>query len=179
MTKVYLLWHVHTDDDDVDDEKLIGVYSTEEKAKDAIERLKEKPGFRDYPDGFEICDDVVDRDSWTEGFISVEQATYLKSLTQNTAVPSLVSQFTLIGDVAAASLQAVQGFTVGGGGTTLSFAAAGIGPFHSAPVITVSPADGVLTSAGASSITASSAFIQGFIGSALAAGTVNIFVSGS
>jgi len=75
MTKVYVLWHVHTDDD-VDDEKLIGIYSAEEKAKEAIERLKAKPGFRDYPDGFEIHDDVVDRDSWTEGFISFEQATY-------------------------------------------------------------------------------------------------------
>jgi hypothetical protein len=34
------------------------------------------PGFRDCPEGFQIFDNVLDRDGWTEGFISFEQATY-------------------------------------------------------------------------------------------------------
>jgi hypothetical protein len=77
MTKVYLLYHIHcSDDEDEEDQKFIGVYSTEEKAKDAIERLKPRPGFRDFPDDFQIFESVVDRDGWTEGFISFDQATY-------------------------------------------------------------------------------------------------------
>ena len=80
MTSVYLLYHIISDENDPtgdgEDEKLIGVYSSEANAKAAIERLKSMPGFRDYPEGFQIFDDVVDRDSWTEGFISFEEATY-------------------------------------------------------------------------------------------------------
>jgi hypothetical protein len=32
---------------------LVGVYRSEEEAKDAIERLRDKPGFEKYPDKFE------------------------------------------------------------------------------------------------------------------------------
>lgn len=43
-----------------DDASLIGVYSTEANAKAAIERSKKLPGFRDYPDSFEINEQIVD-----------------------------------------------------------------------------------------------------------------------
>ena len=78
MTKVYLLHHIYLCDEITEEEeqKFIGVYSTEEKAKAAVERLKSQPGFRDHPNDFQINDHTVDEDSWTEGFISVEQATY-------------------------------------------------------------------------------------------------------
>jgi homoserine kinase type II len=70
----YLLYHIRAKENDDDDEKLIGIYTAEEKAKAAIQRLRGKPGFRDYPNGFEIFEHVLDRDSWTEGFISADDA---------------------------------------------------------------------------------------------------------
>jgi hypothetical protein len=49
VDSVVLLWHVHRDDD-----KLIGVYRSEDDARAAIERLRDKPGFKDAPDGFAV-----------------------------------------------------------------------------------------------------------------------------
>ncbi len=68
MTIVYMLWHVYQSESGEDEEKLIGVYSDEKQARQAIERVKDKPGFRDHPDGFEIAETTLDRDSWIEGF---------------------------------------------------------------------------------------------------------------
>ena len=36
----------------------------------AISRLKDKPGFRNYPDGFEIHAVTLGMTGWQEGFIS-------------------------------------------------------------------------------------------------------------
>ena len=44
--------------------KLIGVYSDEEEAKRAIERVKGQPGFRDYPEGFLIDCYELNEDHW-------------------------------------------------------------------------------------------------------------------
>jgi len=72
---VYVLWHIHELHDDYglhDEEKLIGIYSTEEKAAEAIEAHKDLEGFRDYPvECFEIHEAVVDRSNWNEGFTTV------------------------------------------------------------------------------------------------------------
>jgi len=68
MERVYILHHVRRDDEYGDDAKLIGVYRTEEKAKEAIERLSPQPGFRDHPEGFQIDPYELDEDNWTEGF---------------------------------------------------------------------------------------------------------------
>ena len=69
MDSVFLLWYVHAPDTAEEDELFIGAYSTEEEAKAAIERLKDKPGFVDATDGFQICPYEINRDHWTEGFI--------------------------------------------------------------------------------------------------------------
>jgi hypothetical protein len=54
-TVVYDLWHIYEKPFQEDDEeKRIGTYSSREKAEQAIEHLKGKPGFRRYPDGFQI-----------------------------------------------------------------------------------------------------------------------------
>jgi len=70
MTVVYLLWHVHEDEPDSDNDKLCGIYSTEANAKEAIERLLKQPGFRDFPTGFQIAKYTIDKNEWTEGFVS-------------------------------------------------------------------------------------------------------------
>jgi homoserine kinase type II len=70
MSTVYVLWHVQPLGQE-DDEKMIGVYSSEEEAKRAITRLASKPGFIDCPDGFLIDSYEVDRDNWVEGYVIV------------------------------------------------------------------------------------------------------------
>jgi homoserine kinase type II len=68
--EVYLLWHAHNLDEE-EEVKLLGVYSSEQKAEKARERARSLPGFRDYPENFHIDRYAVDRDHWTEGFIPV------------------------------------------------------------------------------------------------------------
>lgn len=65
-TKVFLL--IHLRDGDEATLKTCGVYSTEELAAAAADRLRKKPGFRRYPEGFEINPYQLDRDCWGEGF---------------------------------------------------------------------------------------------------------------
>ena len=67
---MFVLWHVRTFDDGDDDEKLIGIYSTEERAVEARKRAVTLPGFREHPEGFEIHPYQLDRDGWTEGFVT-------------------------------------------------------------------------------------------------------------
>ncbi len=71
MTILYVLWHSYQPDPEVDhdEEKFIGIYSTEDKARAVMELLQTKPGFRDYPDYFEIHPQRVDATSWDDGFV--------------------------------------------------------------------------------------------------------------
>ncbi len=41
---VYILWHVHSIAEDHDDEKLIGVYSTQAEPEAAQQRIQDKAG---------------------------------------------------------------------------------------------------------------------------------------
>jgi homoserine kinase type II len=65
---VQLLWFVQQRAGSDDTELLIGVYGTEQDAKAAVERLRDKPGFADFPQGFLIEQYEVNQDHWTEGF---------------------------------------------------------------------------------------------------------------
>ena len=67
---VYLLWHTHELEDGESDEKLLGVYSTEERAMRRIASAVEMPGFRESPDGFQVARYEVDHDQWAEGFVT-------------------------------------------------------------------------------------------------------------
>lgn len=71
-SEVYLLWFVAKDDEEDDNGLLIGVYQTESSAKSAIERLRTKPGFVNYPEGFQIHKRELDCDSWSEGFVDAD-----------------------------------------------------------------------------------------------------------
>ena len=49
-----------------------GIYSTEEKARDAIQSHKDLEGFKDLPlECFEIYEYELDRSSWDDGFTTV------------------------------------------------------------------------------------------------------------
>ena len=52
--------------------KLVGTYSTREKAEKAIARLLPLAGFRDWPGGFRIYEVMLDRDLWPEGFAGTD-----------------------------------------------------------------------------------------------------------
>jgi homoserine kinase type II len=65
--QIYILTHV-LDLPDEEDVKLIGVYSTEEDARAAEERARQRPGFAEHAEGFNIDAYELDRDHWVEGF---------------------------------------------------------------------------------------------------------------
>jgi len=54
MDKVFVVQHVHEFDEDNEDVKFIGVYTSHTQAQKTIERLSNQPGFKDTPDGFNI-----------------------------------------------------------------------------------------------------------------------------
>jgi hypothetical protein len=71
MEYIYALWHFKIgaeDEPDLDEmaqsAKDVGFYTTEEKATAAIQRLKDQPGFRDWPEGSESSGP---RSTWTAG----------------------------------------------------------------------------------------------------------------
>lgn len=73
--KIYLLWHVYELTDDFgtrDEEKLLGTFSSAEKANDAIDFYKNLDGFRDHPlTCFKIDEYETDKPSnWIEGFFT-------------------------------------------------------------------------------------------------------------
>lgn len=71
MDSVILLWHINRIDKEDEDEKLIGVYQSKELAKAAMQRLKDKPGFSETPDGFVYDKYEINKDHWETGFIEV------------------------------------------------------------------------------------------------------------
>jgi hypothetical protein len=74
MTSVFVLQHVHSREDRVEDVKFIGVYSSRDKAQAAVARLGRLPGFADAPDGFHIDEYRVDQDHWAQGYVVVADA---------------------------------------------------------------------------------------------------------
>jgi homoserine kinase type II len=70
MMNVFLLWHVH-DLGEEEDAKLLGVYSSEQKAEAARQRAVALPGFRECPEGFLVDRYELDQDYWTEGYVTM------------------------------------------------------------------------------------------------------------
>ena len=71
--KIYLLYHMYEYGEDEDEEiKFLGIYSSEQEASKAMERYYKLAGFREYPKEFFIIDDyVVNEDThWKEGFVN-------------------------------------------------------------------------------------------------------------
>lgn len=67
---VWVVQHLTVHDTGDEDVLFIGVYSSNENAENAVERLKLQPGFCDTGDGFSIDPYTLDQDNWTEGFVT-------------------------------------------------------------------------------------------------------------
>ena len=69
---MYLLYHIYEYGDNKEHEniKMLGIYSSEERALDAVERYYKLDGFKEYPkECFETWEMQVDVDfAWNEGF---------------------------------------------------------------------------------------------------------------
>ena len=77
MDEVYVLFHEYEfgkEDDIRDETKILGIYSSEEKAREAIEFYYKLPGFCDYPkECFEYEDYTVGECiGWREGFVDYD-----------------------------------------------------------------------------------------------------------
>lgn len=70
MKTVFVLQHSY-EIDGHDETKFIGVYSTQEQADQAINRLKDQPGFRDKLDSFHVSEYEINKDHWTEGYATM------------------------------------------------------------------------------------------------------------
>jgi len=70
MKSVFVLQHTY-ELDGCDEIKFIGVYSTKREAENAIERLSKQNGFKDRIEGFTIDEYEINKDYWTEGFVTM------------------------------------------------------------------------------------------------------------
>lgn len=74
MEFVYELEHVYEIDGE-EEVKSIGIFSSREKAKEAIRMLKSKPGFKDHSlEAFQIHKSKIDQIDWVDGFCSWQEA---------------------------------------------------------------------------------------------------------
>ncbi len=67
MKKVYVLQHSY-ELNNCDETKFIGVFSSLTEAKNAIEKLKKKEGFKQYQKNFYIDIYPINKIYWEEGF---------------------------------------------------------------------------------------------------------------
>jgi hypothetical protein len=70
MQSVFLLQHSY-ELDGCDETKVIGVYSSKEKAETVACKYKNLPGFKEHPDCFYIDEYLIDKNYWEEGFVKV------------------------------------------------------------------------------------------------------------
>jgi homoserine kinase type II len=71
MISVYLLQHSY-ENESTEVTKIIGIYSSRERAELILEKYKALPGFKEYPESFNIDEYEIDKDNWVEGFIKWE-----------------------------------------------------------------------------------------------------------
>lgn len=67
MTEVFVLHHTYGESES-ETYKLLGVFSSETMARSVIKKYLDLPGFRDYPNGFEVTPHTINKTTWEEGF---------------------------------------------------------------------------------------------------------------
>lgn len=67
--EVFLLQHSYENVQGFEETKVLGIFSSHEKAVEAQVRLSIKPGFSEKTDGFSIDKYIIDEALWAEGFV--------------------------------------------------------------------------------------------------------------
>ena len=68
MKTVYFVGHENIEDDYIEEPRVIGIYTSEKSAQEAIERAKKLSVFGDYPEDFQITKYVLALDQWNFDF---------------------------------------------------------------------------------------------------------------
>jgi hypothetical protein len=68
MKTLFVVIHENPETDDF---KIVGIYSSRERAEAGIERTRKLPGFSALPKGFSINEYELDRDQWRQGFATM------------------------------------------------------------------------------------------------------------
>ena len=68
MKTVYFVQYENIEYDYIEEPRVIGIYSSEKLAHEAIERAKKLSGFNDVPEGFQVKKYILDSDQWNFGF---------------------------------------------------------------------------------------------------------------
>lgn len=69
--EVYVLQHSYALQNGCDETKMLGVFSSAEKAQEAIEIYKTLPGFCEHPQDFHLDKYLVDERCWAEGYCTI------------------------------------------------------------------------------------------------------------
>lgn len=68
MKYVYVLYHTRFGENDYEDVKCLGVFSSIDKANQAKQYALTQKGFKDYPDNFDMVKYEIDKQEWIDGF---------------------------------------------------------------------------------------------------------------
>ena len=68
MRKLFVVIHENPDTEDF---KIVGIYSSRERAEAGIARARELAGFKAKPQGFSVNEYELDRDEWRQGFETI------------------------------------------------------------------------------------------------------------
>jgi len=71
MTKAFLVTHVHVLASQEEDLRIIGIFTTRERAEAAIRAASKLPGFADTAEAFEVSEYELDDMCWREGFVTL------------------------------------------------------------------------------------------------------------
>ena len=72
MDSAFLVWHTYSEGGDDDAEinaKLLGAFSTREKADERVAAALGEDGFRDWPEGFIVDEYKIHQATWVGGFV--------------------------------------------------------------------------------------------------------------
>ena len=61
---IYIVHNVRAEAGHPDDVRMIGVYSSKDAAKNAVQRARMQPDFRRFPTGLKISKHALDKDLW-------------------------------------------------------------------------------------------------------------------
>jgi|GEM_PF-1423693 len=74
MNRVFILWHHYPNDQDDENAKLLGVYSSMAIAEERRDKkYKQLPGFCRNEGEFTIDSYELDQDQWNEGFFRTDE----------------------------------------------------------------------------------------------------------